>query len=940
MNARAIFSLIILFFLLHTHTQASEYVEYEVSGVLLPSFNGIYTEAGTHQDRPYYIKITDTEDSYYVRYLFYGRLGWSMSYNLNTPVEEAFNPSNAQTPPETGWVYVDDWYSDEDEHDIRVVPAGPRVSFSTKDFLESFENAGSFEQSARITIVNQDIQFFAGNVGDDFIDFGYAIIDNLPDGLTAKLIKQGDVELELFFVGQANAAKRGDNVEVSLSFQDAAFENGSAEDMRNALSNDLSLRFRDELWVGSGHDYSTITAAIAAANSDDIIRVEAGTYTEKDIVIDKNLSIIGAGVGLTIVQAAAEPNVANGRVFNIPAMLTDVLLSDMTIRHGSLSGDMSYGGAVRAESPITMRNCEVHNNQVDGLSPGTASGGGIYARSGLVLDSCTIWNNRVVTGPNWRFIGGGGIHSWAGATIVNSTFYNNRVDLVDAVGWSNPHVAGGGILIDSVHNPSDFGIFNSTFVGNTLHGEGTQGAGIALYAVFERDMPVELVNNVVDGNFTQGARDEFFLHESVQAQLNVRHSIIRDLPEDNRINPINVMDVSPGTFDFYNDYGGNVWVVAWSQGSPTNGAGLIMDGVPDLDQRGYSRSGSPDIGSFQHDGTPPVYVTYYANGASGIVPELGHSLSTNKSFVVGNANELALANHNFTSWNTSQDGTGLDYEPGEAVTTGTEDIHLYAQWLAEYTLTYTAGPGGRIVGNQTQIINEGASGTEVAAIADTGYSFVDWSDGLTSPARLDTNVSADLSVTANFAINEYTVTFFVNGEEFDQQQVEHGSAALDPGTPSVTGYSFVDWDTDFSAITSDLTINAILVINTYTVRFLDWNGGVLLTQTVRWNSPAKPPESPTREGYTFSGWDVDFATVTSDLDVTAQYDINTFTVRFLDWDDSVIATETVNWNEGATAPADPEREGYTFTGWSVAFDVITANLDVTAQYDINTFTVR
>ncbi|MCH8502436.1 MAG: InlB B-repeat-containing protein, partial [Aliidiomarina sp.] len=96
---------------------------------------------------------------------------------------------------------------------------------------------------------------------------------------------------------------------------------------------------------------------------------------------------------------------------------------------------------------------------------------------------------------------------------------------------------------------------------------------------------------------------------------------------------------------------------------------------------------------------------------------------------------------------------------------------------------------------------------------------------------------------------------------------------------------------------------------------------------------------PEREGYTFTGWSVAFDVITANLDVTAQYDINTFTVRFLDWDDSVIATETVNWNEGATAPADPERDGYTFTGWNVVFDVITADLDVIAEYEINYYTV-
>ncbi len=69
-----------------------------------------------------------------------------------------------------------------------------------------------------------------------------------------------------------------------------------------------------------------------------------------------------------------------------------------------------------------------------------------------------------------------------------------------------------------------------------------------------------------------------------------------------------------------------------------------------------------------------------------------------------------------------------------------------------HTLTYTAGPGGSITGNTPQIVEYGKDGTEVTAVSDPGYVFVKWSDGATTASRTDTNVRADLAVTAEFAL--------------------------------------------------------------------------------------------------------------------------------------------------------------------------------------------
>ena len=198
-----------------------------------------------------------------------------------------------------------------------------------------------------------------------------------------------------------------------------------------------------------------------------------------------------------------------------------------------------------------------------------------------------------------------------------------------------------------------------------------------------------------------------------------------------------------------------------------------------------------------------------------------------------------------------------------------------------------------------------------------------------------TNITADLVVTAQYEINTYTVTFKDwDGTVLKTQEVQHGGDAEAPADPTRTGYTFTGWDKEFTNITADLVVTAQYEINTYTVTFKDWDGTVLKTQEVQYGGDAEAPADPTRVGYTFTGWDKAFTNITADLVVTAQYSINTYTVTFKDWDGTVLKTQEVQHGGDAEAPADPTRVGYTFTGWDKAFTNITADLVVTAQYEM------
>ena len=109
-------------------------------------------------------------------------------------------------------------------------------------------------------------------------------------------------------------------------------------------------------------------------------------------------------------------------------------------------------------------------------------------------------------------------------------------------------------------------------------------------------------------------------------------------------------------------------------------------------------------------------------------------------------------------------------------------------------------------------------------------------------------------------------------------------------------------------------------------------------------------EATANENYEFVNWTEDGErvsdeaeytfTVNEDVDLVANFALKTYTVTFVDWDGKQIDEQIVSHGSAASAPDDPEREGYSFTGWDVAFDEITSGLTVTALYQIISYGTR
>lgn len=208
------------------------------------------------------------------------------------------------------------------------------------------------------------------------------------------------------------------------------------------------------------------------------------------------------------------------------------------------------------------------------------------------------------------------------------------------------------------------------------------------------------------------------------------------------------------------------------------------------------------------------------------------------------------------------------------------------------------------------------------------------------PLTKDSKVKNGDTVYVNWTINSYTVTFMDGKTLLKAEKVKHGSAAPEPKVPEKDGKTFKGWDKDFSKVTSDLTINAVYDVDTFTVTFKDGEN-VLETQTVEYEAAATAPDiarlSPP-EGMHFAKWDKNFSKVTEDIEVSAVYEHNVYTVTFKNGA-TTLKTEMVKHGFAATPPNVFDTATKKFVGWDKSFDNVTSDLIVNANWETKKFTL-
>ena len=284
--------------------------------------------------------------------------------------------------------------------------------------------------------------------------------------------------------------------------------------------------------------------------------------------------------------------------------------------------------------------------------------------------------------------------------------------------------------------------------------------------------------------------------------------------------------------------------------------------------------------------------------------------------------------------------TGLKVTYGSTTNTHsdmTSDVNIYDIYNVAVA-TADASMGSVSGGNA-----EAMSGTPMTVTATpvTGYDFVAWKDG-------DTQVSTDaaytftptksISLTATFKAHVYTATFTSEGKS-ENKNIAFGEAVTAPTPATKTGYTFSGWDNLPQTMPAqDITVTALYTRNKYKVTFdVD---GVKTESELEYNAAITKPQDPTKEGYTFAGWNPAVPTnvPASAVTYTATWTINQYTVKFV-VDNADVYNQKQDYASTITKPANPTKKGHTFKGWTpeVAAKVPAADVTYTAVFEINKY---
>ena len=191
--------------------------------------------------------------------------------------------------------------------------------------------------------------------------------------------------------------------------------------------------------------------------------------------------------------------------------------------------------------------------------------------------------------------------------------------------------------------------------------------------------------------------------------------------------------------------------------------------------------------------------------------------------------------------------------------------------------------------------------TPVTAPTKVGYTFSGWSE---IPKTMPDH---DVTVTGTFTINSYKLIYKVDGEVVKSDDVEYGTTITPEENPTKEGYTFSGWSEIPETMPAhDVTITGTFSINSYKLIYTV-DGQEYKSSTVQYGATITPETTPTKEGYTFSGWsDIPATMPAHDVTITGTFSVNSYKLTYM-IDNEVY--KNVTYEYGATITPEPTPEG-------------------------------
>ena len=284
------------------------------------------------------------------------------------------------------------------------------------------------------------------------------------------------------------------------------------------------------------------------------------------------------------------------------------------------------------------------------------------------------------------------------------------------------------------------------------------------------------------------------------------------------------------------------------------------------------------------------------------------------------------------------------------------NITLVAHWKLEpFTVTFDSDGGTSV---EPQLVEKGSPIVAPENPTKEGYTFLGWYVGDEKWSFIGYVVTGNITLTAKWEINTYTVTFDANGGVGGESITATYGSKISPISVTKEGYTFLDWyldgtkwDFEADTVKGNITLTAKWEINTYTVTF-DANGGTNGKSITATHGSTVSSVSTAKDGHTFLGWylngtkwDFEADTVKENITLTAKWEINTYTITF-DANGGTNGKSITATYGSIISSISTAKEGYTLLGWYLngtkwdfESDTVKDNITLTAKWEINTYTV-